>query len=1154
MALKLFGMLLVLLSSLSVGAQVVTNISVVEFEGKIELSRKGTATWSPSKTNEVLLPGDRFRTAESSRAVLRWSDLTLVRVGENTVLQIPEPTPQRPIINLLKGVLYLFHRDKPGLFPVGTPTMSAVIRGTEFSLEVADDGTSLLVLLDGQVDVTNEFGAVPLQSGQAARVQPGLPPARTAVLDAVSTVQWGLYYPGVIDLNELPFTPAQKQVLSDSLRAYGSGDLLTALTAYPANRIPASSEEKVYRAGLLLAVGKVAEANDLLGGVTGDERVLRIAESLRSVIDVVTGRPRQQRADNQLATEWLAASYEAQSRADLRTALSAAQSAVKISPEFAFGWARVAELEFSFGRTEAAIAALDRSLHLAPRNAEAWSLRGFLDAAENRFTDALSAFDQAIALDGALGNAWLGRGLVKIRRGDSAGGLNDLQVAAVVEPQRALLRSYLGKAYDRVGDDVRAAREIKLAKKLDPRDPTAWLYGALLNQRQNRINDAIRDLEKSEGLNKNRAVYRSELALDQDTAVRSVNLASIYQDAGMTDWSVWEASRAVPADYGNFSSHLFLANSYQALRDPQNFNLRYETPTVNEYLLADLLAPVGANTLAQTVSQQEYSQLFQTDGFGLASTTEYLSRGAWLESAAQYGTFGRVEYALSGFYHSDPGQRPNNDLQQTELSAQFKYQITPKDSIYLRGIYGEAKAGDLTHYFDPAAANPFLRERERQEPILVAGYHREWSPGNHTLLLFSRLEDNLQVTNPIQSTLLVQRDVAGSITNLIPGSIQQNYQSDFEVYSGEAQQIWEREKITLIAGGRFQKGDVQTDNEHGNPSFFPFSFAMPLQTTTADIERLSGYLYAYWRVVSPLQLIGGVSYDRLRYPVNFRFAPISAGEDVKDQWSPKTGFVWTPLRGTAVRGAYTRSLGGVSFDQSFRLEPSQVAGFLQSFRSLIPESVVGATAASTFDTWNISIEQRFQTGTYVGLGAELLESDLDRAIGIYELGSLFDFPVGRTEQELRYREKAAMASIYQLVGRDWSFGARYRLSEATLHTRFPEIADNTPSSSPFQPSQQNRSLLHELRLFGIFNHPSGFFAEADANWYHQDNDGYLPALPGEDFWYFNAFVGYRFARQHAEARVGVLNITDRDYRLSPLSGLFEFPRERTIAASFRFYF
>ena len=66
-------------------------------------------------------------------------------------------------------------------------------------------------------------------------------------------------------------------------------------------------------------------------------------------------------------------------------------------------------------------------------------------------------------------------------------------------------------------------------------------------------------------------------------------------------------------DYANYSAHLFLANSYTELSDPNLINLRYETPAENEYLLANLLAPVSAGTMSPTISQQEYSPLFERD-------------------------------------------------------------------------------------------------------------------------------------------------------------------------------------------------------------------------------------------------------------------------------------------------------------------------------------------------------------------------------------------------------------------------------------------------------------------------------------------------------------------------------------------------------------
>src|SRR5206468_9066059 len=142
------------------------------------------------------------------------------------------------------------------------------------------------------------------------------------------------------------------------------------------------------------------------------------------------------------------------------------------------------------------------------------------------------------------------------------------------------------------------------------------------------------DLESSVRLNDNRALYRSRFLLDEDRAVRGSSLARVYQDAGMNEVAVREAARAVSYDFANYSAHLFLSESYNALRDPTRFNLRYETVWFNELLLANLLAPVGGTPLSQHVSQQEYSRLVVQDRIGLSSSTERRSDGQLLELAS----------------------------------------------------------------------------------------------------------------------------------------------------------------------------------------------------------------------------------------------------------------------------------------------------------------------------------------------------------------------------------------------------------------------------------------------------------------------------------------------------------------------------------------
>ena len=1132
---------------------------VVEIEGPVEVSRVANV-WDRAYTNQVLHAGDRLRTLERARALVNLSGPGLLRVGELSLLEMPPE--QTAGFSLLRGVANFFHRGQPGTVPIRTPTLTTLIRGTEFTLAVASNGGTTLTLFDGEVEMTNEFGRITLSGGEQGIAEPRQPPRRTAVLFAVNVIQWALYYPAVLDLIELELPdPAAAR---DSIESYRRGDVLAALAKYPAGRQPASPEERLFLSALLLSVGQAENAQAMLGSLpTAGQRPgrpARLANALRQLIAATKLEEWEHVTDLATATEWLAESYYRQSRSDLAGSLDAARNAVRQDTAFGFAWARVAELEFGFGRVAQAKAALERALELSPRNAQAMALRGFLLAAENRIPAAITAFNEAIAMDGALGNAWLGRGLCRIRRGQAAEGLADLEAAAALEPNRALLRSYLGKAFSHAGNHAQATSELALARRLDANDPTAWLYSALLNQQRNRINQAVRDLERSQELNDNRRVYRSRLMLDQDRAVRGANLANVYLDAGLVDVSGREAARAVSADYANYSAHLFLAHSFDALRDPRQVNLRYETPWLSEYLVANLLAPVGAGTLSPVVTQNEYSKLFERDRFGLASATEYTSRGDWLQAAAQYGTWRNTAYAAEVAYRSEKGDRPNNDLEQLTFNLHLKHEITQDDGLYFQAIYYDAEAGDLTQHYDPDTTNPTLRIKERQEPILIAGYHHQWAPGSHTLLLAGRLDDTVLVTNNRNDTLLFDRSLDGSISDVITTLFDQKYRSELEIYTLEGQQIWQAGPQTAILGARFQSGVFESQNTQGNPRYpipIPLTFTRR-QDVSPDFERFNFYGYDYWRVHPALLLEAGVSYDRIRFPVNHRFGPVTAQEDERDQVSPKAGLVWTPLANTTVRGAVSRGRGGVSFDQSFQLEPSQVAGFNQAFRSLVPEAAAGAIPAPPFEMAGLSLEQKFGRGTYVGLSGEWLKSDASREIGVYEFKEIAPGILGiapaSTSETLNYRERSLVFSLHQLVGDEWSVVLRYRLSQAELESRFPGIPALAGMVGPFQREQSLASMLRQLNLFAIYSHPSGFFAQLGTLWTAQSNSGYSPARPGDDFWQFNAYAGYRFLDRRAEIRLGLLNFTDQDYRLNPLNLTAYLPRERTFTMSLRFNF
>jgi tetratricopeptide (TPR) repeat protein len=1088
-------------------------------------------------------------------------------------IQPPATSGVKPQLELRSGAAYFFSREKPSEIQFRTPVASGAIRGTEFNLSVAEDGRTELALLDGEVDLSNGQGSATLKSGELGTVAPGGAPSKTALINAINVIQWVLYYPAVIDPDELGLNDSDKNALGGSLTAYGQGDLLGALNSYPDSRTPGSDGERALHAALLLSAGRVDQAEAALKNLSSPH-----ANALREVIAAVKHETVPSLAQPTTGSEWMARSYYWQSRAKLSEALVAAREAARLSPRFGAARIRLAELEFSFGRTDQALAALNQGLELSPRNAEGLALKGFLLAAKNDYYAALDAFDSAIRADGALANAWLGRGLVRIRLGFDRNiidigsvanrpGRDDLQVAATLEPQRAILRSYLGKAFGENHDLRHSRKELELAKKLDPNDPTSWLYLALLDEQSNRINEAIEALEQSKELNDNRSLFRSRLLLDQDQAVRGANLAAIYRDAGMFDRSVQEAARAVNYDYGNYSAHLFLANSYDALRDPKLINLRFETPWFSELLVAQLLAPVGAGNLSQSISQQEYSRLFASQGLGVFSTTEYFSSGDWIQNASQYGLLGNSSYALDASYRTEQGQRPNNDLEQLNLSARFKQQITDKDSVFFQISYFDGESGDVAQYYDqhaqiPGAPHPSttLRVTEKQDPNLLIGYHHEWSPGNHTLVLGGRFQDTLTLKDSNPALLFLGTAVSPFppfATNSFiqnPAFFSSDYRSELEAYSAEIQQICQTPVFTSIVGVRYQSGSADTRDRLNRVPPIGETNSILINNST-DLSRFSIYAYEHWQVFDSLRLIAGVTYDRLEYPVNIDTSPITGREDSKDQVSPKAGILWTPFQDTHLRGIYTRSLGGVFFDNSVRLEPTEIAGFNQAFRSLIPESVVGLVPGTRFETWGVGFDQSFKSGTYIVVQGELLNSDASRIVGLITNSDTTiptpDSPSG-TRQSLNYNEKALTVAVNQLLFTDWVFGARYRLTDADLSSNFQNISPGVFGAAGL--NQDVSATLHQIDLYGIFQHSCGFFSQFDAIWSQQSNRGYSPNLPGDDFWQFNLYVGYRFLQRRAEARLGLLNLADQDYRLNPLTLYNELPRERTLMVSLKFNF
>ncbi|MCF7674160.1 MAG: TonB-dependent receptor [Akkermansiaceae bacterium] len=1197
------------------------NATVIEIENIVQTARGDGAAWTKATPKQTLAAGDRIRTRQRSRATLALTGLYTLRIDQFTTVEI---TPalvdsSQPTLDLLGGAAFIFSRERDGEIGVKMPAANAALRGTQLVARVWPGGKSFIQVLEGSVELSNSHGRLTLAAGEAGEAAPGQAPRRTAVIEAHNILQWALYYPAVIDPADLGLRQVPAGPLANSLAAYRRGNLLAAVDSLP-ERAPVAAADRLYHAAVLLAVGRLDEARGLLAGVPQTHPGKR---ALQRMLAAVFREQVEPWATDSLATasEALAESYYLQAWAKLEPARLAALRATELSPQNGFAWVRLAELEFSAGRTREARTAIDKGLGLTPENARAHALRGFVLSADNRIAEARAAFEEAVRLDGGFGNGWLGLGLTKIKQGHLAAGRADLQTAATVEPTQSIFHSYLGKAMSQEGRKEEAAKDLALAAKLDPYDPTPPLYSALEAQRNNRPNAAIADLEKSLALTDYCRIYRSEFLLDQDRAVRNANLARMYQNAGMREVAVREATRAVESDYTNPSAHLFLANAFDAMRDPDRILLRHETPWFNELLLANLLSPVGGGALSQFVSQQEYSKLLEADGLGGSLTTDWRSSSELRTTASLFGTHGNVSYGLDAYYRNDDGDRLNSDMEIRELYGQLKWQASPDDTFYFLGKWAAQKNGDLFETYDNRSDSPAFRFDEDQHPgLLLGGWNHRWGPGSHTLLLAGRLAADQNLTDPLSSQLLVQRttdgmrpgfihtNVAGDDvftdpalrfavpypvspgdgksvvyspdllagiapylgtgaldTNFGPGVTTHGFdfatRRQWEIYLAEIQHIQQMASHTVLLGGRWQEGRIETDARLNirRPTFAG-GFTTPAvdQHVESDYRRTGLYAYDYWRVTPAFTFIGGLSWDRVDHPDNFRNPPVNSEQRTDEELSGKLGFTWTPRPWFTLRGAAAQGMGGLSFDESVRLEPSQIAGFGQAYRTLISESLVGSVETPVYQLAGLAAEGKLTERTWWGVTASVFDEEVDRTLGMFTgydspaFGSNTPvyFPDG-TPQRLDYREQSLSLTVNQLLGDEFAVGGGYRVTRSRLRTELPGLAGWAGADLT------DKATLHEIRLYADWNSPSGWFAHLEGNWFSQDLDedpARGVARPGDDFSQINAWVGYRFASNLCELRAGVLNLGGTDYHLSPLNPHSELARDRTFFALCRLSF
>ena len=136
--------------------------------------------WETAELDMCLDPGDRVRTGAESGAAILYGDGIEMRMNADAVLTVKqsEEADVPDSVDLEVGELFTnLDKDIMGEdaeFKVGTPSGVVAVRGTEFNVNVDEEGKAKVNVLDGVVAVINDLGEVLAEAGFAAELIEGV--------------------------------------------------------------------------------------------------------------------------------------------------------------------------------------------------------------------------------------------------------------------------------------------------------------------------------------------------------------------------------------------------------------------------------------------------------------------------------------------------------------------------------------------------------------------------------------------------------------------------------------------------------------------------------------------------------------------------------------------------------------------------------------------------------------------------------------------------------------------------------------------------------------------------------------------------------------------------------------------------------------------
>ncbi len=720
--------------------------TVLAASGTLNVQRIGQKQVVALPVRAALHNGDIVSTGANGRANLLFNDGSRAILRENSRLEITSPAVPKQGTSLFRALLGgIWSRLRPGR---GAKTVftNLVVRGTEFYIDVAADGTTTLTVLDGTVDFSNKFGAVAVNAAQQSVAEPGKAPT---IPITIATPGLIVEWTQDIDFAAVPrekfWTTSDNTVAlrnSTQLRAananamqigealFDAGDAQGALAQFAAP----DANSQLHRGYALLKLARLDEAETSFRGAVADGAFAEAARvglawtmlernkpqqardfaapvvqangansEARIALAValmrspqVEGQDNLQAAVDQLkaattgaenwryqAHAWLAAAYLAQGKTE--EAQREAESAAQMAPSSILAQSQLAQVSFFNNQTAQALRAAKRVAALDNESPGGQMALAQANLAAGRIDDAASAAARAVALDSKSPQANYLLGVADAARRDYRHAISSLRTSLQLAPEFYPALNALARVYVRAGREKEAST---LLAQYENRPENAQILAARGEYYYNtgQYKKALAD-------------YRRALELNPGSALTWANAARTAIDDNQLSEAISAGQQAVKLapDVGAYHSILGLAYRFSRLQGQaeRSYRTALTLDPNNALALVELgfLQNDGDPRITERTNTLAFLQGFLLDP---AISSELLRRGQTTEITPQggpdnqryagmhrvTGKDGNFNFHLQGFSSKDDGDVPNAKFNRAVIQQNSTYQANARTTVF----------------------------------------------------------------------------------------------------------------------------------------------------------------------------------------------------------------------------------------------------------------------------------------------------------------------------------------------------------------------------------------------------------------------------------------------------------------------------------------